>query len=104
MTLTGIQIRSHICEHFQTSFVLELLAMSIFALKLLMLVIVKALLSLYTIDISIIHEAQNASELFLFLNPPFLPFFLYNMPIFLITNIDNSGRWPCPWQVGAQYG
>ena len=50
LTLTGILLGSRICDHFQTSFVLELVAMSVFALKLLMIVIMKALLSLYNID------------------------------------------------------
>ena len=40
--------------------------MSIFALKLLMLVIIKALLSLYNIDLSTIYKAQNAKVLCLF--------------------------------------
>ena len=40
--LTGIQVRSHVCDHFQTSFILELVAMSVFALKLLMLMFMKA--------------------------------------------------------------
>ena len=54
--LTGIQVWSHICDHFQTSFVLELVALSYFGLKLLMIVIMKALLSGYNIHISTTHE------------------------------------------------
>ena len=57
ITLTGIQVTSHICDTFQTSFVLELVALSCVGLKLLMTVIMKDLLSLYNIDPSTIHEA-----------------------------------------------
>ena len=53
------------------------------------MVIMKALLSLYNIDVSTIHEAQNAEELRLFENPAYFSFsLLCNMLIFLITNID----------------
>ena len=54
--LTVIQVQSHICNHFQTSFDLELVAMSVFALKLLMIVSMKALTLLYNIDTSTIHK------------------------------------------------
>ena len=70
-------VRSHICKHFQTSFVLELVAMLVFALKLLMLVMMKGLLSFYYIDISNIHETQNAKELCLFENPAYFSFFFF---------------------------
>ena len=68
INLTGIQVRLHVCNHFQTSFVLELVALSCFGLKLLMMVIMKALFSLYNIEPSTIHEARNAKELCLFAN------------------------------------
>ena len=57
LVLTGIQAMLHICNNFQTSFVLELVALSCFGLKLHMMVIMKALLSFYNIDVSVIHEA-----------------------------------------------
>ena len=73
-----------ICDHFLTSFVLDLVAMLVFGLKLPMLVTMKALLSIYNIDPSSIHEAYNAKELCIFENAassePF--YFLYNMPFF----------------------
>ena len=43
-------------QPFFTSFILDLVAMLVFGLKLLMLVIMKALFSLYSIDRLIIHE------------------------------------------------
>ena len=46
-SLTGIQVTVlHICDTFQTSFILELVALSCFDLKLHMMIIMKALLSL----------------------------------------------------------
>ena len=59
---------SHICDTFQTSFVLELVALSYFGLKLLMMAIVKALLSFFNIDLSTVHGAKNAKVLCLFKN------------------------------------
>ena len=57
--------------------------MSVSGLKLLVLVIMKALLSLYNIDLSTVHEAQNAKVLCLFENPAYFDLFvLYNMPFF----------------------
>ena len=47
-----------------------------------MLVIMKALLSGYSIDLSPIHEAHNAKVLCLFANPAYFNLFLYNMPLF----------------------
>ena len=55
--LTGIQVTSHIWDTLQTSFILEPLALSCFGLKLHMMVIMKAPLSLYNIEPSTIHEA-----------------------------------------------
>ena len=55
--------------------------MSVSGLKLLVLVIMKALLSLYNVDPWNIHEAWNAKELYLFEKPasswPFLFFVQY---------------------------
>ena len=68
-------------------FDLDLVAMSVFGLKLHMVVITKALLSLYNIEISTIHEAKNAKEMCVFENSasggPFFSTILYNMPFFL---------------------
>ena len=75
--LTGIQVRLHICNHFQTSFVLELVAMSVFALKLRMIVTMKVLLSLYNMEISTTNKAQNGKELCLFKNPAFFVQYAY---------------------------
>ena len=55
-----------------------------------MLVIMKALLSGYNINIKTIHEAQNAKVLCLFANAAYLDLFifctiLYNMPFFRST-------------------
>ena len=69
-----------------------------------MMVIMKALLLLYNIDLSTIHEAQIAKVLCLFGNPACSSFFLYNMPIFLIININHGGRRPLPRRVGDRYG
>ena len=77
MGLTGIQVRLHICNHFQTSFVLELVAMSVFALKLRMIVTMKVLLSLYNMEISTTNEAQNGKELCLLENPAFFVQYAY---------------------------
>ena len=55
--LTESQVMSHTCDTFQTSFVLELVALSCFGLKLHMMVIMKALLSFYNVYPSIIHES-----------------------------------------------
>ena len=51
-TLTVIQVTSYICNTFQTSFVLDLVALSCFGLKLHIMVIMKALLLLYNIESS----------------------------------------------------
>ena len=53
----------------QTSSVLEFVALSCSSLRLHMIVIMKGLLSLYNIDLSIIHKAQNAKVLCVFKNP-----------------------------------
>ena len=55
-------------SHFFTSFVLDLLTMSVFGLKLHIVVIMKAVLLLYSIEPSTIHEAYNAKELCVFEN------------------------------------
>ena len=67
--LTWIQVRLHICDPFQTSFVPELVALSCLGLKLHMMMIMKALLSLYNIESSTINEAQSVKELCVFENP-----------------------------------
>ena len=67
--------------------------LSCFGLKLHMMVTMKALLSFYNIDLSIIHEAQNAMVLYLFENPAYFPFF-YSIVC----------RRPRSRQVGARYG
>ena len=90
--------------HIQTSFVLELVTLSCFGLKLHMMVIMKGLLSFYNRDLLTIHEAQNAKVLCVFENPAYFSFFFYNMPIFLITNTDHGGPRPRPRRVGARYG
>ena len=56
-------------------------------LKLHMMVIVKALLSLYSIKLSTIHEAWNAKELCVCKNPALSGLFLlYNTPLFYHRN------------------
>ena len=55
-------------RHFLTSFILDLVAMSVFELKLLLIVIMKALLSFYNIEHSTIHKAWNTKELCVFEN------------------------------------
>ena len=73
-----------------------------------MLVTMKDLLSGYNIDLSTIHEAQNAKVLCLFTNAASIgPFFVQYCTMCLsppITNIDHGSRWPHPRQVGARYG
>ena len=57
--------------------------MSVFGLKLLILVIIKALLLLYNIDLLSIHETWNAKELCVFENAASgVDLFLYNIPFF----------------------
>ena len=103
VTVELVEKWSHICDdaqspvnryrrryapHFVTSLVLDLLAMLLFRLKLHMVVTTKALLLLYNIEHSTIHEAWNAKELCVFENAassgPF--YFLYNMPF----SLDNK--------------
>ena len=69
----------------------------------------KGLLSGYNINISTIHEAQNAKVLCLFANAAYLDLFLfctilYNMPFFRSQYIDHGSRRPRPRRVGARYG
>ena len=91
-SLTGTSIDMRL---FSTSFVPDLVAMSVSGLKLLMIVILKALLSLYNMDNSTIHKAWNAKELFVLENAASSrPYFLYNMPLFSITNINRGGHPP----------
>ena len=73
--------------------------MSVFALKLLMIVIMKALLSFYNIDSSIIREAQNAKELCIFENPAFVSFSLYNMPISWSPTSTMAAAGPAPGEL-----
>ena len=82
LCLTGIQITLHICDTFQTSLVLELVVLSCFGLKVQMMVITKALLLLYNIDPSTIHEAQNATVWCVFENPASKGIFLCTICLF----------------------
>ena len=70
---------------FLTTFILDRVLMSVFGIKLLMLVIMKAILSLYNIGPLSIHKAWNTKELCVFENAassrPFC--FLYSKPFFL---------------------
>ena len=75
LLLTGIQVTLHTCDTFQTSFVLELVALSHFGLKLQMIVIMKAPLLLHNIELSTTHEGQNAKVLCVFENPASIPLF-----------------------------
>ena len=84
-------------------FVLDFLAMSVIGLALdIMVVIMKALLLLYNIKTSSIHEALNVKDLCV-LEKSCLEWlsFLYNTP-FSTTNIGNGGCRPYPWQYDDQ--
>ena len=62
-----------------------------------MMMIMKALLSLYNIDPSTIQQAQNAKVLCVFENPAYL--FLYNMPIFLPPTSTMAAADPAPGEL-----
>ena len=66
MILTGLRAWCPAGHQFSTSFVLDLVAMSVFPLKLRMLVITKALLSLYNIELWNINKACNTKDLCVF--------------------------------------
>ena len=87
--LTGIQVTSHICNTFQTSLVLGLVVLSCFGLKVQMMVTMKALLLLYNIDPSTIHESQNATVWCVFENPASEGIFLCTICLFFRSQIST---------------
>ena len=93
-SLTWLGIWRHWWRQFSTSFVLNLVAMSVFGLKLHMVVIMKALLSLYNIDISTIHEAWNTKELCVFENAASIGHFSWH--IFLSQTSTMAAARPIP--------
>ena len=80
---------THVWETFLTSFVIDLVAMSVRGLKFHMVVIMKALLLLYSIKLPTIHEAYNAKELCVLENSTLSgqSFFVY------------GSRWPVPGEL-----
>ena len=98
-----------ICAHYLTSFVLDLVAMPVFRLNLLMIVIMKALLSLYNIDLLAftklrIRRSCASSKML----PRVDSFFCTSMPFFF-ENKYRPWQPPAPppaslWPIGSNHG
>ena len=86
---------SHICDTFQTSFVLDLVALSCFGLKLHIMVIMKALLSFYNIEPSIIPQSSKCEGAARLRNSCLELTFFVQYASFL-------SLYPRPWRVHVQ--
>ena len=98
---TGIQLTARIYNTFQTSFVLQLVALNFLFQVTYDGDYESSILSLQHRSFNHPQSSKCEGAVRLRKSCLFLSFFwLYNMPIFLITNIDHGGHRPRPRRVG----